>query len=216
MVAIPSRRSPFRNEDSRWKFVSTASRFSLRLAAFSTALSDLLCRADELGVSADDRRAIADILAAISEQLFSQSARVASFSVVQRRRIALSALGLERFADRFSAESVPIHGPFLFGGKFMEVVDEELVMHKRASDIARKVAPLSASRGTPSPFKRPFSGRASPAKRFASSRGSRSFRGSRGSYRSATRGRSTRSYPPRSFPSRSFPSFPPPNAPKPL
>ena len=211
----PLKTKSFRSEDARWKFVSTASRFSLRLAAFSTALSDLLCRADELGVSADDRRAIADVLAAISEQLFSQSARAASFSVVQRRRIALSALGLERFADRFSAESVPIHGPFLFGGKFMEVVDEELVMQKRASDIARKVAPLSV-RGTPSPFKRPFSGRAPPAKRFASSRGSRSFRGSRGSYRSATRGRSARSFPPRSFPSRSVPSFPPPTGPKSL
>ena len=88
----PLKSKSFRNEDSRWKFISTASRFSLRLAAFSTALSDLLCRADELGVSADDRRAIADVLAAISEQLFSQSARVASFSVMQRRRIALSAL----------------------------------------------------------------------------------------------------------------------------
>ena len=75
---------------------------------------------------------------------------------VQRRRFALSALGLERFVDRFSTESVSFYGPFLFGGNFMEMVDEELVMHKRASDIARKVAPLSVNPGTPSPFERPF------------------------------------------------------------
>ena len=204
----PIKSKSYRSEDSHWKFVSSASRYSLRLAAFSTALSDLLCRADELGVSPDDRRSICDVPVAISERLFSQSARVASYSVRQRRRIALSALGLERFAGRFSAKSAPIRGPFLFGGKFMEVVDDELAMHKRASDIARRVAPLSASnRGAPSPFKRPSSGRAPPAKRFTFSRGSRSFRGSRGSYRSATRGRSSRPYTPRSFP-----SFPAPKA----
>ena len=129
LAGNPLKMKPYRIEDTRWKFTSTASRFSLRLAAFSTALADLLCRADELGVSAEDRRTIADVLAAISEQLFTQSARVASFSVMQRRRVALSALGLERFTDRFSAQSVPVRGPFLFGGKFMEVVDEELVMH---------------------------------------------------------------------------------------
>ena len=178
--------------------------FALLLTSrrFFHRTSDLLCRADELGVSPDDRRSICDVLAAIFEQLFSQSARVASYSVRQRRRITLSALGLERFAGRFSAKSAPIRGPFLFGGKFMEVVDDELAMHKRASDIAHRVAPLSTSnRGAPSPFKCPSSGRAPPAKRFAFSRGSRSFCGSRGSYRSATRGRSSRPYTPRSFPS---------------
>ena len=66
-----------------------------------------------LGVSPDDRRSICDVLAAISEQLFSQSARVASYSLRQRRRITLSALGLERFAGRFSAKSErPFGVPF--------------------------------------------------------------------------------------------------------
>ena len=56
----PLKTKSFWNENSRWKLVSTASLFSLRLAAFSTALSVLLCRADEFGVSVDVRRAIAD------------------------------------------------------------------------------------------------------------------------------------------------------------
>ena len=41
----PIKSKSYRSEDSHWKFVSAASRYSLRLAAFSTALSDLLCRA---------------------------------------------------------------------------------------------------------------------------------------------------------------------------
>ena len=207
----PLKSKAIRTEHTRWKFISSASRFSLRLAAYSTALSDLLCRADELGVSAEDRRSISDIVAAISENLFSQTARVVSHSVRQRRRLALSALGLERFANHFSTRSVPIRGPFLFGGKFTEAVDQELSMHKRASDIARRVAPLSSGalkRGVPSPFKRPVSGNAPAAKRFAATRSRRSFRGSRGYSRGycSFRGRS----------SRSSPSFPPPSLPKPF
>ena len=172
----PLKTKSFRSDDAHWKFVSSASRHSLRLTAYATALSDLLCRADELGVSPEDRRTVSAILVSISETLFSQSARVVSHSVVSHsvRRLALSALGLEKYTDHFSSRSVPIHGPFLFAGKFMEAVDQELSMHKRASDIARRLAPLTSvafKRGNPSPFKRPFS-RASPsAKRFAPSRG---------------------------------------------
>ena len=71
----------FRSDDARWKFVSSASRHSLRLSAYASVLSDLLCRADELGVSPEDRRTVSAILASVSETLFSQSARVVSQSV---------------------------------------------------------------------------------------------------------------------------------------
>ena len=205
----PLKTKSFRSEDARWKFVSSASRHSLRLAAYSTALSDLLCRADELGVSPEDRRSVADILASISESLLSQSARVVSHTVQQRRRLALTALGLEKYTEHFSSRSVPVHGPFLFGGKFMEAVDQELTIHKRASDIARRLAPLTSyasKRGNLSPFKRPFSGGFPSAKRFAPSRGRQSFRGFRGSRFSRARS---------SHPSQSFPPPPPPPSPSP-
>ena len=192
----PLKSKSFRSDDARWKFVSSASRHSLRLSAYATALSDLLCRADELGVSLEDRQSVSAILASVSKTLFSQSARVVSHSVQQRRRLALSALGLEKYSDHFSSRSVPIRGPFLFDGKFMEAVDEELSMHKRASDIAPRLAPLTSGgafkRANPSPFKRPFSGSFPSAKRFARSRGRRSFRGSRGGFHGSrfSRGRS--------------------------
>ena len=125
----PLKTKSFRTDDSRWKFVFSASRHSLRDSSYATALSDLLCWADELGVSREDRQSVSVILASISETLFSQSARVVSHSVQQHRRLALSALGLEKYSDHFSSRSVPVRSPFLFAGKFMEAVDEELSMH---------------------------------------------------------------------------------------
>ena len=59
----------------------------------------------------------------------------------------------------------------------MEAGDEELNMHKRALDIARRLAPLSAGglkRFSPSLFKRPSSGNVPSAKR-PSFRGRRLF-----------------------------------------
>ena len=120
---------------------------------FSTALADLLCRADDLDVSSEDWAAISLLLSTISETLFSQSARTTWHAFRQRRRIALSALGLEKYADQFAVQSLRMHGPFLFAGRFLETVDEE------------KLAPLSTGgqrRPAPSPFKRPSLGRIHP------------------------------------------------------
>ena len=120
-------------------------------------------------------------------------------------------LRLEKYSNHFSSHSVPIRGPFLFAGKFMEAVDEELSMHKRASDIARRLAPLTSGafkRANPSPFKRPFSGSFPSAKRFAPSRSRHSFCGSRGGFRGSRLSRGRSSHP-------SFPSPPPPPSPNP-
>ena len=51
----------------------------------------------------------------------------------------------------------------------MEALVQELSMHKRASDFARRLAPLTSGafkRGNPLPFKRPFSGGSPSAIRF--------------------------------------------------
>ena len=97
----------------------------MRLSTYATALSDLLCRADELSVSSEDLQAIAIILASISESFFPQSAPTTIHTVGQHRLLALSALGLEKHAVHLSVHLVPVQGPYL-SSKFMEAVDEEL------------------------------------------------------------------------------------------
>ena len=88
---------------------------------------------------------------------FTQSARTALFAFKQHRRLALSALGLEKKADSAGVNALPLHGPFLFAGKFLESLDQDLLMHKRASDIGRKLRPTSAS-GAVKLFAFPFCG----------------------------------------------------------
>ena len=52
----------YRLQDKSWAYVSEASAFAARLAAFSTALVDLLIRADELEVSEEDKGSIHALL----------------------------------------------------------------------------------------------------------------------------------------------------------
>ena len=65
----------FKKEDARWKVVSSSARTSLRLATYSTALLDILTRAEELQVSEDDRTNIGTIFITISELSFVQATR---------------------------------------------------------------------------------------------------------------------------------------------
>ena len=74
LVALGDTQSPnplksrsYKLEDNRWKFVSSSARQSLRLSTYATALSDLLCRADDLSVTSEDRENIAILLASLSE-----------------------------------------------------------------------------------------------------------------------------------------------------
>ena len=108
-MSNPLRSKTFKIDDIRWKFVSASVRHSLYLSAYSTALSDLLCRADKLTVLLEDRAAIAFIFTSFSETLFSQSAQTTFHAVRQRHRPT---------QDHFLMQSVPMQGPFLFVGRF--------------------------------------------------------------------------------------------------
>ena len=103
----------FKKEDARWKFMSCSARMSLRLSTYSTALLDILTRAEELQVSEEDRFNIRTILITISELLFSQSARS-------------SALGLSHQADSALVQSLPIRGPYLFNDHILDAVTASL------------------------------------------------------------------------------------------
>ena len=170
----PLSTNSYKSEDKPWEFISNASLFAARLAAFATALSDLLNRADELGVSAEHNAAIRSLLMDINALTVAQAIRIDFQCTQQRRNIALCSLGLT--GRSIAVDTIPSTGPHLFGDQFLKIVDDSISMSKRASDIANKLRP------TPKPTRsfRYFRGRASRAgpsyrgRAFGSTRG---FRG---------------------------------------
>ena len=78
-----------------------------------------------------------------------------------RRVLALSSLGLQKSVDSVAVKALPLEGPHLFAGQFLEAVDSEISMQKRASDLASKLKPTPVtSRRAFEPFRssarRPF------------------------------------------------------------
>ena len=63
----PLKANAFREEDIRWARMSEISRSISRLSVYSTALTDLLIRADDLGIKPEDRALIQSLLLLISE-----------------------------------------------------------------------------------------------------------------------------------------------------
>ena len=186
----------YRLQDKSWAYVSEASAFAARLAAFSTALVDLLMRADELGVTEEDKGSIHALLLDLSALNFSQAARIKLHATKHRRYLALDCLKLPADFNNHAVDRIPRAGFQIFGGRFLEVVDTHLMMNKRAKDVAdrfrkRQKPDLRSFRGGRSSF---FSGQRGFRSRF----GGRScfpLSRDRGSYRSAT---GLRSAPPKS------------------
>ena len=191
--ANPLTSKDYRLRDKTWAFVSEASAFAARVAAFSTALVDLLIRADELGVSEEDRISIRALLLDFSALNFSQAARIKLHATKRRRHLALECLKLPTDFNNSAVDRIPRAGSDLFDGKFLEVVDSDLVMNKRAKDVAFRFRKRAL------PEQRSFRG--GRASFFSGRRGSRSRTGrsrfqlsrGRGGYRS---GSSSRSAPP--------------------
>ena len=180
----------YRLQDKNWQFVSVASAYAARLAAFSTALIDLLIRADELEVSEEDKGSIHAILLDLSALNFSQAARIKLHATKRRRHLALDCLKLPKDFNDQAVDRISRAGPQFFGGKFLEAVDTDLTMNKRAKKVADRFKPrqsvLHSFRGRRSSFS---SGQRGSRSRFG--RRSR-FQLSRyrGGYRSATANRS--------------------------
>ena len=186
----------YRLQDRSWAYVSEASAFAARIAAFSTALVDLLMRADELGVTEEDKVSVHALLLDLSALNFSQAARIKLHATKRRRHLALDCLKLPTDFNNHAVDRIPRAGAEIFGGKFLEVVDSDLMMNKRAKDVAdrfrkRQKPEQRSFRGGRASFlsgRRGFRSRFGGRSRFMLSR-------DRGSYRSTS---GLRSAPPKS------------------
>ena len=71
---------------------------------------------------------------------FSQAARLRLFAIDRNRQITLNSLGLRDRMNVSAAIRIPRDGEFLFGGKFLDCVDSDISMHKRAKEVAGRLA----------------------------------------------------------------------------
>ena len=145
------------------KLTFEASAFAARLAAYSTALVDLLIRADELEVSEEDKASVHGLLLDLSALNFSQASRIKLHATKRRRHLALSSLKFPKDFNENAVDRISCVGPRIFGGKFLEAVDSDLTMNKRAKEVADRFKLRQGS-------------------------ASRSFRGGRSSFYSGQRG----------------------------
>ena len=76
----------------------------------------------------------------ISAMQFSQAARLRLFATDRNRAITLYSLGLTDRMNISAAVRIPRDGEFLFGGKFLDGVDSDISMHKRAKEVAGRLA----------------------------------------------------------------------------
>ena len=149
----PLKSRDFAQVDRTWASVAESSTVAARCAAYSTALADLLVRADEMGVVEDDRVVIRELLLNISSRAFSEALRTQLRATHQRRLLALRALNLPKDFNSSAVIRVPREGPYVFGGHFLTAVDSDISMYSRAREVARRVRPRlqsfrrSSSRG---------------------------------------------------------------------
>ena len=71
---------------------------------------------------------------------FSQTARLRLFATDRNRTITLYSLGLTDRMNISAAVRIPRDGEFLFFGKFLDGVDSDISMHKRAREVAGRIA----------------------------------------------------------------------------
>ena len=119
--------------------MAEASTVAARCAAFATAVTDLLVRADELGVVEEDRVAIREILLLISSRTYSEALRTQLRATHHRRLVALKALDLPKDFHSQAVLRVPRKGPYLFGGHFLQAVDSDISLNKRAMEVAQRI-----------------------------------------------------------------------------
>ena len=71
---------------------------------------------------------------------FSQAARMRLFAISHSRNVTLSTMGLRDRLNVSAAVRIPKDGEYLFGGKLLESVDTDITMHKRAKEVASRLA----------------------------------------------------------------------------
>ena len=143
----PLQGKAYMERDKKWTRVADLARTSMRLSAYTGAITNLLAQANELRVSLEDRQTLHEVLLVLSEAMWSQAARTAVFTTRQRRTMALGAMGFAtRDADQIG-RSLPHEGPHLFAGQAIRVFDEECAYRKRADETAARF--LQARRTRP-------------------------------------------------------------------
>ena len=201
---IPLRGKAYTESDKKWSRAEDFARTAMRLSAYAGAVANLIAQADVFRVTPEDRQALDSVLLSLSEALWSQTTRAALFASRQRRTLALKTLGFPpRDADQIG-RSTPHEGPHLFGGRAIQIFDDECAHRKRADETAarflhprnpwsggaKKPRPAARAPGrqvtvtVPAPTSVPFSGRGRGRNRYKRVQ----RRGGRGSHRGGPRG----------------------------
>ena len=97
--------------------ISDLTRSVSRLSVFSVSLSHLLVRAEELGITPEDRERIQFLVLQISQYLFSQASRTTAAVFRERRQLAFVKLGFVKHSDGAFVEPLPFYGPYLLAGQ---------------------------------------------------------------------------------------------------
>ena len=87
-------------------------------------------------VSEEDKASIRAILLDLSALNFSQAARIKLHATSRRRHLALDSLKLPKDFNEQAVDRISRVGPQIFGGKFLEAVDSDLTINKRAKEVA--------------------------------------------------------------------------------
>ena len=144
-------------------------------------------------MSEEDKVSIRAILIELSALNFSQAARIKLHATTRRRHLALDSLSLPKDFNEQAVDRISRDGPQVFGGKFLEAVDSDLSMNKRAKEVADRLRPRQSD------FQRFRGGRSSSfpsgRRRFRSRAGGRS-RFSLSHYRGGFRSSVNRPNPP--------------------
>ena len=135
----------YRLQDRPWASVSESTTMVACLAAYATALADLLVRAEVLGVTDEDCATVRELLLNISSRTYAEALRTQIRATHQRRFLALSALKLPKDFNSLAVARIPRDGPHIFGGKFLDAVDSDISMTKRAKEVALRMRPRSDS-----------------------------------------------------------------------
>ena len=91
-------------------------------------------------VTEEDLVTVRALILEISTMQFSQAARLRLFAIDRNRQNTLTSLGLRDRLNVNAAVRIPKDGEFLFGGKLLECVDSDISMHKRAKEVAGRLA----------------------------------------------------------------------------
>ena len=134
----PLKGKSYTDADKKWFRAEEYARTAMRLSAYAGAVANLIAQADAFRVTPEDRQTLNEVLLSLSEALWSQTTRGALFASRHRRSLALQTLGFpSRDADQI-AISTPHEGPHLFGGRAIQIFDDECAYRKRADETAAR------------------------------------------------------------------------------